>query len=51
MFKAVWALFMQVCARIFYLRVELRRFASRTLFEAVTDALAKESEQQGMTCS
>ena len=37
---------MQVSVCILYLHVDLRRFASRTLFEAVTDALTKESEQQ-----
>ena len=37
---------MQVCVCILYLHVDLRRVASRTLFEAVTDALTKESEQQ-----
>ena len=29
-----------------YLHVDLRRLAFRTLFEAVTDAFTKESEQQ-----
>ena len=37
---------MQVCVCILYLHVDLRRLASRTLFEAVTDAFTKESEQQ-----
>ena len=37
---------MQVCVYILYLHVDLRRLASRPLFEAVTDAFTKESEQQ-----
>ena len=49
--KAVWSLFVQVCERMLYLRVELSRFVSSTLFEAVTDALAKEAEKHGHTCS
>ena len=37
---------MQVCVCILYLHVDLRRLASRPLFEAVTDAFTKECEQQ-----
>lgn len=49
--RALWSLFVQVCERMLYLRVELRRFVCPTLFESVTDALAKESERLGLTCS
>ena len=49
--RAVWNLFVRVCERFLYLRVEVRRYVSPTLFEAVTDALAKDSERQGLTCS
>ena len=49
--RAVWKLFVEVCERILYLCVEVRRYVSPTLFETVADALAKDSERQGLTCS
>lgn len=42
---------MELCAQILYLRVEVRRFAAPTLFEAITDAVAAEAEKMGVTCS
>jgi len=49
--RALWEFFVQVCERTLYLRVEVRRFVSPTLFEAVTDSIARESERLGLTCS
>ena len=49
--RAVWARFVRACETMMYLPVELRKFISPTLFEAVTDALAREAERQGLTCS
>ena len=48
--RAVWKLFVEVCERILYLCVEVRRYISPTLFETVADALAKDSVRQGLTC-
>ena len=44
-------LLMQSCEQILYLRVEVRRFAAHTLFDAITDAVALEAEKMGRTCS
>jgi hypothetical protein len=49
--KSLGQLLLQVCQRILYLRVELCRIASSTLFDAVSDAIALESEKLGVTCS
>jgi hypothetical protein len=45
------SLLMKYCEQILYLRVEVRRFAAHTLFEAITDAVALEAEKMGGTCS
>lgn len=45
------SLLMQSCEQILYLRVEVRRFAAHTLFDAITDAVALEAEKMGRTCS
>ena len=45
------SLFMHFCEQILYLRVEVRRFAAHTIFDAITDAVALEAEKMGGTCS
>ena len=45
------SLLMKYCEQILYLRIEVRRFAAHTLFEAITDALSLEAEKKGETCS
>ena len=49
--KAVWAMFMRVCEHLWYLRVEVRSVVSKTLFEAVSQAIAQTSDRQSSTCS
>ncbi|MBM4179765.1 MAG: hypothetical protein FJ211_10625 [Ignavibacteria bacterium] len=49
--RVLWESFVQVCERALYLRLEVRRFVSPTLFEAVTDRIAEASERLGLTCS
>ena len=49
--RHLWSLFIRLCEQILYLRVEVRRFAAPTLFEAITDAVAAEAEKAGGTCS
>lgn len=46
-----WSLLMKRCEQILYLRIEVRRFAASTLFQAITDAVAAEAEEAGGTCS
>jgi len=48
--RALWMWFVQACEQTLYLRVELRRYCSPKLFEAVTDSIAKESERLGSPC-
>lgn len=45
------SLLVKSCEQILYLRVEVRRFAAHTLFDAITDAVALEAEKMGGTCS
>lgn len=49
--RALWEIFLRLYERTSFLRVELRRYTSPTLYESVTDTLAKESEKRGLTCS
>ena len=49
--KAVWAMFMRVCEHLWHLRVEVRSVVSKTLFEAVSQAIAQASDRQSSTCS
>ena len=42
--RNLWSVLMKLSEQILYLRVEVRRFAAPTLFEAITDAVAAESE-------
>lgn len=49
--KELWAIFVRVFEQMFYLRVEVHRLGSPTLFEAITNALETKSEQCGHTCS
>jgi len=49
--RVLWESFVQVCERALYLRLEVRRFVSPTLFEAVTARIAEASERLGLTCS
>ena len=44
-------LLMHFCEQILYLRVEVRRFAAHTIFDAITEAVAVEAEKMGGTCS
>lgn len=50
-FRHCWSLLVQLCGQILYLRVEVRRYAASTLFDAITDAVASEAERDGRTCS
>ena len=45
------SMLLQLSAQLLYLRVEVRRFASSTLFDAITDAVASEAEKLGQTSS
>ena len=49
--KAVWAMFMRVCEHLWHLRVEVRSVVSKTLFEAVSQAISEASDRQSSTCS
>lgn len=49
--RSLWALLVRLCQRMLYIRVEVSRYVSTVLFEALTDFLAKEAEMQGLTCS
>ncbi|CAE7713908.1 unnamed protein product, partial [Symbiodinium pilosum] len=49
--KGLWSMLVPLFQNVLFIRVEVRRFVSATLFEAVTDFLAKEAERQGLTCS
>ncbi|CAE7565708.1 unnamed protein product [Symbiodinium natans] len=49
--QRLWSTMVPLFRSVMSIRVEIRRFASATLFEAVTDFLAKEAERQGLTCS
>ena len=49
--QALWSLLLQTFEKILYLRVEVRKYAAQTLFEAITETLAAEAEQVGATCS
>jgi len=49
--KALWEIFLRVYEQMFYLRVEVHRLGSPTLFEAITNAMETKSEQSGHTCS
>lgn len=49
--RSLWATLIRLCQRMLYIRVEVSRYVSTTLFEALTDFLAKEAEMQGLTCS
>ena len=49
--RYLWSVLMKLSEQILYLRVEVRRFAAPTLFEAITDVVAAEAEKSGGTCS
>ena len=49
--KALWEVFVRVYEQMLYLRVEVQRLSSPTLFEALTYAIEEKSEQFGQTCS
>ena len=49
--RNLWSVLMKLSEQILYLRVEVRRFAAPTLFEAITDVVAAEAEKSGGTCS
>ena len=49
--RTMYELLYRLVERTCFLRVEIRRLNSSTLFEAVSDALAQEAEQNGATCS
>jgi len=49
--QGLWTIFVRVYDQMFYLRVEVHRLASSTLFDAITNAVETKSEQCGRTCS
>ena len=49
--QAVWAMFMRVCEQLWHLRIQVRSVVSKTLFEAVSQAIAQASDRQSSTCS
>ena len=49
--RYLWKYFIEVFEGMYYLKVELRRLVCPTLFDAVTNGIAKKVEQQGRTCS
>ena len=49
--KLVWSRFAEVYERMLYLRVEIHRLTSPTMFEALTNAIEKEAEKIGLSCS
>ena len=49
--RTMYELLCRLVERTCFLRVEIRRLNSSSLFEAVSDALAQEAEQNGATCS
>ena len=46
-----WSRLMKLCVEMFYLRIEVRRFAAPILFDAITNAVSSEAEKSGRTCS
>jgi len=49
--RFLWMQFYDLCERMCFLRVELRRMSNKTLFEAVSGVVADEAEKSGSTCS
>ena len=49
--KGIYEALVRVYDRLWFLRVEIRRVMSATLFEAVSNILAEEAELDGETCS
>ena len=49
--KMVTSRFVHIFERMFYLRVEVHRLTSPTMFEALTHAIETECEKQGKSCS
>ena len=49
--KAIYEALLRIVDRICFLRVEIRRMSSTTMFEAISNALAEAAELDGRTCS
>ena len=49
--KGIYEALVRVYHRLWFLRVEIRRVMSATLFDAVSNILAEEAELNGETCS
>ena len=49
--KAIYEALIRIVDRICFLRVEIRRMISSTMFEAISNALAEAAELSGGTCS
>ena len=49
--KVIYEQLVRVFDRLWFLRVEIRRVMSRTLFDAVSDVLARNAEISGEACS
>ena len=49
--KAIYEALLRIVDRICFLRVEIRRMISSTMFEAISSALAEAAELSGRTCS
>ena len=49
--RYLWLVFVQLCERLCYLRIEIRKMVSPTLFESVGNAIEEIAEKLGQTCS
>ena len=49
--RYLWSELMLIYYKMLYLRVEVRRYAAPTLFEAITYTVSEEAEKVGGTCS